>query len=278
MISAAAREFSAVPSELLLPPTNRKSAATLRTTVEQALRGRVPSAFILPVQFAPELVSSGIAALDDSELLGGLPRGCLTEICGPASSGRTTVLFSAVAAATARQEACCLIDATDAFDPRSAVAAGVDCSRLLWVRCGRAKQESRTAKRELDRLEQALKITDMVLQAGGFGLVALDLSGIVPEQARKVPLTSWFRFRRAVERTPTVLLVLEAEANAKTCASAVVRLSAACDESPDPHLPSHAELMEKMRISAELVRAPGRKQPSSMHGDFSATPQWMRSA
>src|SRR5579863_4728633 len=82
----------------------------------------------------PEMGSSGIAALD--ALTGGLPRGCLTEICGPASSGRTTLLLAALAAATRRGEFCAVVDASDALDPYSAAEAGVELDRLLWVRCG----------------------------------------------------------------------------------------------------------------------------------------------
>jgi hypothetical protein len=57
-------------------------------------------------------------------------------------------------------------------------------------------------------------------------LIALDLSGISPETVRHVPLNVWFRFRRAVEDTPAVLVVLEQESNAKTCASLVLQLAA----------------------------------------------------
>src|ERR1700682_5915850 len=88
----------------------------------------------LDVRPAPEMVSSGIPQLD--LLTGGLARGCLTEICGTASSGRTSVLLLALARATQRGEVCALVDASDAFDPASAAAAGVEMSRLLWVRCG----------------------------------------------------------------------------------------------------------------------------------------------
>ena len=88
----------------------------------------------LEVRPTPEMVSSGIGEID--ALTGGLPRGCLTEICGPASSGRTSVLLAALAAATRRQEVCALVDASDAFDPLSGAAAGVDFEKLLWVRCG----------------------------------------------------------------------------------------------------------------------------------------------
>ena len=82
---------------------------------------------------SPEMVLTGVPAID--ALTGGLPRGALTEIVGPASSGRTSLLLSLLAQATARQEACALVDASDAFDPESAVAAGIDLKRLLWVRC-----------------------------------------------------------------------------------------------------------------------------------------------
>src|SRR6202030_4435537 len=88
----------------------------------------------LDLRLAPEMVSSGIPQLD--LLTGGLARGCLTEICGTASSGRTSVLLFALARATQRGEVCALVDASDAFDPASAAAAGMEMSRLLWVRCG----------------------------------------------------------------------------------------------------------------------------------------------
>src|ERR1700684_772933 len=94
----------------------------------------ITSASRLEIRPAPEMVSSGVSAID--ALTGGWPRGCLTEICGPASSGRTTLLLSALAAATRRGEFCVLVDASDALDPRSAADAGVDLARLLWVRCG----------------------------------------------------------------------------------------------------------------------------------------------
>ncbi len=97
------------------------------------LARQVSTAVELPEQRLPEMVSSGVAAVD--AMTGGLPRGAITEITGATSSGRTTLMLAAVAAATRRQETCALIDATDSFDPESASAAGVDLRRLLWVRC-----------------------------------------------------------------------------------------------------------------------------------------------
>ena len=155
----------------------------------------------------PELVPTGVPEVDAAT--GGLPRGSLTEIVGPASSGRTSLLLAILAAATARQEVCALVDAEDAFAPHSADAAGVYLSHLLWVRCGHSA-------------EHALKAADLLIQGGGFGLVVMDLGDTPPQTARRISLTSWFRLRRAVEHTPTVLLAIARQANAKTCASLVI--------------------------------------------------------
>src|ERR1700678_1635710 len=137
----------------------------------------ITSASHLAVRPAPEMLSSGIAAIN--ALTGGWPRGCLTEICGPASSGRTSVLLAALAAATQRHEVCALVDISDAFNPHSAAAAGVNFEKLLWVRCGMRLQKSgspqrrRTTEKNNEKIEkpveQALRVTDLLLQSGGFG-------------------------------------------------------------------------------------------------------------
>jgi hypothetical protein len=187
----------------------RSNLATLRSDVELSLAGRVVSPFGYRDRKSLETVLTGIPEID--ALAGGFPRGALTELCGPPCSGRTTVLLSALASRTAEAEVCALIDARDSFDPRSAEAAGVELQQLLWVRCR--------------SLEQSLRAADLVIQGGGFGFIALDLSDVAPETVRHVPLNAWFRFRRAVEDTSTVLLVLEQESNAKTCATLVLRMS-----------------------------------------------------
>ncbi|MGA3213111.1 MAG: hypothetical protein ABSD20_17545 [Terriglobales bacterium] len=223
------------------------------------------------------VAACGIAEVD--VLTGGLPRGALTEICGLASSGRTSLLLAALAQATRRQEICALVDATDGFDPHSAAAAGVELERLLWIRCSGtairhqpapANQWSSVASAGCKRsstgnwrlptdnwfwcLEQALKVTDLLLQGGGFGLVAVDLAGVPAEYARRVPLASWFRFRRAVEPTRTVLLVVEQEPHAKSCASLVLRTSG---QSPVVSCPSltDTQLFQGISARVEVVRA-----------------------
>ena len=107
---------------------------------------------------------------------------------------------------------CALIDARDSFDPALASAAGVSLRAIV---VGALPERGSGAARD-----------GFADSGGGFGLVAVDLSDVAPKIVRYVPLNAWFRFRRAVEDTPTILMVLEQEANAKTCASLVLRLEA----------------------------------------------------
>jgi recA bacterial DNA recombination protein len=133
-------------------------------------------------------------------------------VCGAPGSGRTSFLLSALASRTADGEVCALVDARDSFDPLTGNAAGIVLEKLLWVRC--------------QTIDQALRAMDLLIQAGGFGMVAVDLSDIPTRTVRQVPLNAWFRFRRAVEDTSTILLMIEQESHAKTCASLVLRLEA----------------------------------------------------
>jgi len=228
----------------LAPQANKKrtmiKAAILRSEVESALAGRAIAPFDYRDHRIAEAVSSGIAEIDS--LAGGLPRGSLTEICGPPCSGRMSVLLAALAARTMQREACALVDSRDAFDPYSAEAAGIDLKNLLWVRCR--------------NIDQSLRAADLILQAGGFGMVALDLSDIPTETARRVPLNAWFRFRRIVENTPTIFLLLEQESNARTCASLVLRLgmnSARWNAAHEAQREPLARLLDGLEVHVEVA-------------------------
>jgi hypothetical protein len=224
------------------------------------------------------MVSSGVREIDT--LTGGLPRGCLTEVCGPASSGRTSVLLAALAAATQRQEVCALVDISDAFNPHSAAAAGVNFEKMLWVRCGRLQKSgspqrypsaSLRAGSDTEKIEkpveQALRVTDLLLQSGGFGLVVIDLGDTPLKMARRIPLASWFRFQRAVEHTATVLFVISQVPCAQTCASLLLKVSGkklsafSCQLSAEPS-PTHAQLLDGLQVQGELLRSRLERKPA----------------
>ena len=184
--------------------------AISKAEIESELERRFGSPLKLRERPVVEVVSTGIPAVD--RITGGIPRGAITEILGPASSGRTSLLHSIMAASTSRQQVCALVDSSDSFDTASAASAGSDFDWLLWIRCA-------------SKVERAIKATDLLLQSGGFGLVALDLGDVPAAQSRRIQLSWWFRFRRAIENTPTAMLVISRDPNAKSCASLVLEMS-----------------------------------------------------
>src|SRR3981081_966253 len=138
------------------------------------------------------LAPSGISALD-ARLGGGFPRGQLSELVGPRSSGRTSVMLQMMAAATARGELVALVDALDMLDVRAAPAAGVARERLLWIRGHVVTNPG--ACRDLNQraLEQAIRAFTLVLQAGNFGLVVFDGAEAPVQALRRLPFTTWLR-------------------------------------------------------------------------------------
>jgi hypothetical protein len=156
----------------------------------------------------------------DACLHGGLPRGQLSELSGPCSSGRTTLLLQLMAAATRRGEIAAYVDTFDRLDVASAAAAGVDLDRLLWIR-GQAvaRAQGSGLRPQPDSswdlgpgpwglLDRALKAFNLVLQAGGFGIVAIDLADAPPRELRRIPFTTWPRVQRAIEGSDTACVLL----------------------------------------------------------------------
>ncbi len=302
------------------------SAAALREQIESVLALRIPSALSVPPRSAPELLPTGIAEVD-ALLEGGLPLGGVTEVIGRASSGRSTLVLSVLAGITGQGAAAAYVDISDALDPLSAAAMGIDLGRLLWVRAGGPAEETsgnlagtdkwplevRTHSREdvkygrggshprmemrgiehaveklfqpkaspenaeiplvdytprcseslrgrrvtrspervapkkntatedprlrpspkprrhsaakevWKRLDQGLRATDLLLNTGGFRAIVVDMGDVGPEQARRVPLASWYRFRLQAEKSQALLLLITQTACASSCASVVLR-------------------------------------------------------
>ena len=156
----------------------------------------------------PALPVPGLAPL-----LTELPRGGIAEVSGPRSSGRMAVILHVLAQATSRGEVCALLDTHDQFAPHSATAAGVLLPQLVWVR-GR------------NRPDDMLRAADLLLHAGGFGVIVLDLPEVTAAVWNRIPISWWYRFQRAAEHTPTILLLCTEKPQARACAQTSIELTA----------------------------------------------------
>lgn len=319
------------------------TAAALRIQIESSLANRIPSALTPMPRTIRPVLPTGIEAVD--ELLdGGLPLGAITEIAGAECSGRTALALSFVARVTQQARVCAWIDTSNALDPESAAAAGMDLTRLLWVRCGRlgASGQHRVARNQValpekylapppivkgrhgggfgphprnetkglpdavgdllhpesiaprcaepqhnmrplttvfeppssrpsetarnapaggkpwGRLEQALRVTDLLLQNGGFSAIVLDMGSIAPEHVLRIPQATWFRYRAATERTQACILLLTQHVCSKSSAGLVLSLQ------PGDALRDLPTVFTGVRHRVEIVRQRFTNEPSNV--------------
>ena len=118
---------------------------------------------------APEVgvVSTGSLGLDIGLGIGGLPRGRITEIYGPESSGKTTLALQVIAEAQKMGGTCAIIDAEHALDPGYAKKLGVNIDELLIS--------------QPDAGEQALEIADTLVRSGAIDVLVVDsVAALVP--------------------------------------------------------------------------------------------------
>jgi len=328
-------------------------ASALRRQIEAFLAERIPSALTPVPRLLRPRAETGIPSVD-ALLEGGFPLGAITEIVGPECSGRTSLALSFITRMTRAARVGAWIDVSDAFDPESAAAAGMDLRRLLWVRCGvsvapakpstslfnlpdtylnppqitkglhgggfgphprteikglshavgnllcsRDGAQPQTAKRKKEvssqdssnfpsqqgstwksnhlpsskpwsRIDQALRVTDLLLQAGGFSSIVLDMGGIAPEHASRVPLATWFRYRAAAERSLTSIILLTQHACAKS--SAALALTLQPDNAPQDDSTVFKGVKHRVEVKRERFSPapsnviPLRKPPQSENG------------
>ena len=175
------------------------------------------------------LVTTGITSLDSS-LGGGWRRGEISEVLGPVSSGRASVLCATMAAATARGELVALVDTFDRADPWTAAATGLDLSRVLWVR-GPSLTPTATSSRRDALVEaavlRAVRACDLIIRAGGFGIVALDLAGAPARALRELASSTWMRLAHANAGQKTVCLLVGEQPMGRSARGVSVRLTSA---------------------------------------------------
>lgn len=155
-------------------------------------------------------IELGLANLD-SALHGGLPSGKLVEVIG--QTGKMSLALRALAGATRRGELVGFIDAADALDPRAAQQLGVELARVLWIRVKSGKD--------------GLKALDLLLGAGGFGLIVLYLAGVTgPAAALTRTDQVWPRLTQRSEKSGTTVLVAADRPAAGSFAAVTLR----CEE------------------------------------------------
>lgn len=339
------------------------SPAILRRQIEAALDSRIPSALTPAPRMIRPVMATGVPEID-ALLDGGLPLGAITEMVGPECSGRTSTALSFIAQMTQAERVCAWVDVSNTLHPESAAAAGVDLSRLLWVRCGVQKtvaaapaaqndfvlpekyldpppikkglhgggfgshprneanglseavsgllrpeafaprcaepqRRERPAKdaftpnplrgirqsrkpvqsaRPWSRIEQALRVADLLLQAGGFSAIVLDMAGIAPEHASRVPLATWFRYRAAAERTQASFLLLTQHPCAKSSGELLLRFqpgSPRCDEATVfTGIDYRVEVTRRRFTQAPSNVVPLRKPPQNVHASWRSRTVW----
>ena len=168
-------------------------------------------------------ITTGIASLDVS-LEGGWKRGEISEILGGPSTGRASVLCATLAAATARGELVALVDAFDRVDPVTVAAAGLDVSRMLWVR-GPSLSPSARDSIAGPAIMRGVRACDLIIRAGGFGVVALDLAGAPARGLRDLAASTWMRLAHANAGQSTVCLLVGEHPMGRSARGVSVRLA-----------------------------------------------------
>jgi hypothetical protein len=218
--------------------------------------------------------ATGVETLD-TRLDGGLPRGQLSEIIGHRTSGRMSLMLRMLASATARGELVAVVDALDMLDVASLHAAGVVLERLLWIRGHVVINPGMCRDLNQRAMEQALRALTLVLQAGNFGLVVLDVGEAPADALRRLPFTTWLRLQRMVEGSQTICVLVGSGAVARSSAGLTIKLeaggwglgagnSAATPQSPAPN-PQRGQLPAASPQSGQ-PRAPSPQPPSLFPG------------
>ncbi|HPA14677.1 MAG TPA: recombinase RecA [Desulfobacterales bacterium] len=150
-----------------ITPEKEKAVETAMGQIERQFgKGSIMKLGSRPIIDVP-VIPTGSIALDKALGIGGIPRGRVTEIFGPESSGKTTLALHAVAGAQKQGGIAAFIDAEHALDTLYARKLGVNCDELLVS--------------QPDTGEQALEIADMLVRSGAIDVMVIDsVAALVP--------------------------------------------------------------------------------------------------
>ncbi len=150
-----------------ISPDKEKAAETAMAQIERQFgKGSIMKLGGQPIVDVP-VIPTGSLALDKALGIGGLPRGRVTEVFGPESSGKTTLTLHVISQAQKQGGIAAFIDAEHALDVGYAKKLGVNCDELLLA--------------QPDTGEQALEITDMLVRSGAIDIIVIDsVAALVP--------------------------------------------------------------------------------------------------
>lgn len=194
-------------------------------TLEALLHSKKLGSTLGRLREQPRVVSSGNAALDHV-LGGGWQVGTLSELVGSRSSGRTAVVLQTLATATGNGQVVALVDTFDRFDPARAADAGVDLNAVLWVRGAPLVAEMAKPALVEQAIKHAVRACDLILRAGGFAIVVLDLADVSPRRVQALPSITWFRLAHTNEGRDTVCLLMGNAPIARSARGSTVMLDA----------------------------------------------------
>ena len=170
ILEMAAKKTTATESEKL-PVGDKKAAldAVLKRIEKECGKGAIMRLGENGAAINVSAVSTGSLSLDFALGIGGVPRGRITEIYGPESSGKTTIALHVIAEVQKQGGEAAFIDAEHALDPVYAKKLGVDINNLLVSQpdCG----------------EQALEIAETLVNSGAIDIIVIDsVAALVPRQ------------------------------------------------------------------------------------------------
>ena len=235
-------------------------ASPALTRLETLLASRKLDATLARPAGPDTTAATGIATLD-AALGGGWRRGELSELLGGQTSGRTSVLCATLAAAAARGEVVALVDTFDRFDPVTAAASGLDLSRVLWVRGPAMSPPGRPAL-VARALRQAVRALDLIVRAGGFGVVVLEAGGVSTRALGDLASSTWLRLAHANAGRPAACLLVGDVSMGRSARGVSVRLTSTRQWTGDSP--------QSRRLSALDVRA----QLEQSQRTTSSAPAW----
>jgi len=114
------------------------------------------------------------------------------------------------------------------------------------------------------QLDQALRITDLLMNAGGFATIVLDLGSVAPEYATRIPLATWFRFRAVADSTRTSLLLLTQKPCARSSAALLISLSSSSIQGDTVvEFIEYKLEVEKERYQSSFIDIAGKRKPAA---------------